>query len=322
MLGDLLHGAYAHLNAVMATALGVSTLDRYLVDVLGIEGAAQVVAQALRKKLPPEALDKVREALKKYHEKEALRVMQEALERAEAALASAEAIELPEIKDAASLSMAKELNELRKRHLEEALEALGTALGMVEMGAALNLALRGKGRERIAVDFGDAETEAVITGLRGLGLKPDEDYRAWRDEDNRMHVELTASALDKLAPDAPAGELAIRARLEAIRRGELDERDWLPKGFVSYPKNIHNDPERPKPFAVPPGFVEGRSASEALREYVASRLADGWKPSDILREVGSVDFVTRYVPESQWEEYSQVLDELFPATREDGTLID
>ncbi|QWK23108.1 hypothetical protein [Thermus antranikianii] len=91
---------------------------------------------------------------------------------------------------------------------------------------------------------------------------------------------------------------------------------------MSYPKNIHNDPERPKPFAVPPGFVEGRSASEALREYVASRLADGWKPSDILREVGSVDFVTRYVPESQWEEYSQVLDELFPATREDGTLID
>ncbi|RTI10513.1 helicase-related protein [Thermus scotoductus] len=322
MMGDLLHGAYAHLNAVMATTLGVSTLDRYIVDVLGIEGAAQVAAHALRKNLSPEELQAVREALKKYHETEALRAMQDALERAEAAMAAAEAIELPEIRDAASLALAKELNELRKQHLEEALEALGTALGQVEMGAALNMALRGKGQKTVEIDFGSAETEAVLTGLRALGLTP-EDYRAWRDpETNVMRVELQASALDKLAPDASPHELALRARLEAIRRGELDEPNWLPKGFVSYPTNIHNDPERPKPFAVPPGFAEGRDPVEALREYVASRLADGWKPSDILREVGSVDFVTRYVPESQWDEYSKALDELFPATREDGTLID
>jgi len=323
MMGHLLHGAYAYVNSALATTLGVSTLDRLVVDVLGIEGAAQVAAWTLRKNLSPEELEAVREALKVYHEKEAISVMEDALERARAAKAAAEEIELPEIKDAASLAAAKELNELRKQYLAEALEALGSALGQVEMGAALNLALRGKPKAEIPIDFGkDVDTRDVLKALRALGLEQG-DYIAERDpETNEMRVYLKESGMEKLAPKVPARELAIRLRLEAIRRGELDEKDWLPKGFVSYPKNIHNDPDRPRAFAVPPGFTEGRSPAEALWEYVASRLADGWKPSDILREVGAADFVYQYVPESQWEEYSKAIDELFPATREDGTLID
>lgn len=322
MLGHLLHGAYAHLNAVVASTLGLSTLDRLVVDALGIDGAAQVAAYALRSRLSPEELQAVREALKRYHEEQATRLMEEALERAQAAQAAAAAIELPEVKDALSLTLAKELNEQRKAYLEEALEALGTALGQVEMGAALNLALRAK-RDQVVIRFGrDKDTESVLVALRALGLGR-EDYEASRHpETNELSVILKESALRKLAPEAPAQELALRARLEAIRRGELDEPNWLPKGFVSYPKNLHNDPERPKPFATPPGFAEGRDAADALYEYVASRLADGWKPSDILREVGSVDFVATYVPESQWDEYARALDALFPATREDGTLID
>lgn len=312
-------GAHTHLLSALSTLhMG---MDRNVTEVFGLSGAAQIAARALAARLEPEALEAVREGLSRYQDTESAQAMQRALEGAERAEAAAAEIELPTVHDAASLAAARELNALRQGYLEEALHNLGATLGQVEAGAALNLALRHAGKGPLRLSLGRVPSETALWGLGGLGLREGEDFNLSRTADNELQLRLEDSALDKLVSRASAAEELTRARLEAIRRGDLDQPDWLPVGFTRYPKTIHNDPVRPQPFALPPGFGQ-KPAPAALQEYVASRLADGWKPSDILREVGSVDFVQQYVPEAQHEAYAEALEQLFPSTNAQGELRD
>ncbi|WP_027894431.1 helicase-related protein [Calidithermus chliarophilus] len=320
MHGAHAHGAHAHLQSALMVAGGMG-MDRMVAEVLGLEAAAQIAARAILAAADPEELEAVREGLQRYHDEESVKLIREATERAEQAEAGAAAIELPDISDAASLAAAQELNALRKGMLEEALHHLGTALGQLEAGAALNLALRQAPRGDLRLEFGKTPTDKVLWGLGALGLEKDKDFSIERDPDtNALGVTLSEAAVSRLVSRPSAQEAILQNHLEAIKRGDLDEEDWLPAGFVSYPLSLHNDPARPKPFAAPPGFAQGRPVAEALGEYVASRLADGWKPSDILAEVGSVDFVIQHVPEAQQEAYADALEELFPTTDAKGEL--
>lgn len=312
-------GAHTHLQSALLSASGLG-MDRLVSEVFGVNGAAQIAAAVLLKDKEGEELAAIRAGLAQYHDQESVQRMRAALATAERAEAAAAEIELPPVTDAASLAAARELNAQRKEYLEEAMHALGSALGQVEAGAALNLALQRVKPGELALELGDVDKEQLLWGLGALGLSEGEDYRLQIDEEGRITVGLKAPALDRLVSRPSASEAMLQAHLEAIRKGEMDEPDWLPEGFVSYPKNVHNDPDQPKPFAVPPGFSEGRPVAEALQEYVASRLADGWKPSDILREVGSSDFVPLYVPESQFEAYADALEEIFPTYDAEGQI--
>ena len=324
MLGKAAHAGYAHLNAALLTATGHSGLDRSVLDTLGLEAAAKLAAYRLQASLTPEELDAVREGLAAHHDETTIQAMQDALEKAQRAKAAALELDLPDVSDAASLVAAKELNNQRKDYLESAINELGSALGGMEAGAALNLALAQGVGKSINVRFNpQTDTKSVLMGLAALGLDEGDDYSAQKTiEGNALHVTLTEVGMEKLSPPGRPDELAHAARLESIREGELDEDDWLPAGFTSYPANIHNDPARKDPLATPPGFGEGTAPGEALGDFVSSRLADGHKPSDILREVGSIDFVLSHVPEAQREGYLESLNDLFPTQGEDGKLRD
>ena len=324
MLGKAAHAGYAHLNAALLTATGHSGLDRSVLDTLGLEAAAKLAAYRLQASLEPEQLAAVREGLAAHHDETTIQAMQDAVEKAQRAKAAALELDLPNVTDAASLVAAKELNNQRKDYLESAINELGSALGGMEAGAALNLALAQGVGKSVNVRFNpQTDTKGVLMGLAALGLDEGDDYSAQKTvEGNALHVTLTEAGIEKLSPPGRPGELAHAARLEAIREGELDEDDWLPAGFTSYPANIHNDPERKNPLATPPGFGAGTPPGEALGDFVGSRLADGHKPSDILREVGSVDFVLSHVPEAQRESYLESLNDLFPTQGEDGKLRD
>lgn len=312
-------GAHTHLQSALLSAGGLG-MDRLVSEVFGVEGAAQIAAAALVQTKSPEELSAIRAGLAAYQDQESVERMRRAMEVASRAEAAAAEIELPPVTDAASLAAARELNAQRKEYLEEAMHALGSALGQVEAGAALNLALRRVQPGELALDLGNSDKEQLLWGLGALGLREGEDYRLEAEAQGGLTVRLAGPALERLVTRPNASEELLRAHLDAIRKGEMDEPDWLPEGFVSYPANLHNDPAQPTPFATPPGFAEGRPAAEALGDYVASRLADGWKPSDILREVGSVDFVLRYVPPSQHDAYADALEAIFPTQDARGNL--
>lgn len=324
MLGHVNHAAYAHLNSALLTATGYSGMDRRVVDTLGMEAAAKVTAWRLRQTLDPDALEAVREGLATYHETASLEAMQDAMDEANQARAVASEIDLPDVTDATSLVLAKEMNRERQELLEHAITSLGTALGAVEAGAALNYAMGYEAAGDLTIDFGsDADTAQVLTGLHALGLDPNIDYDVDRGVfGNDLTVTLTESGMEKLSPAGSAQELATRARLDRIREGADDEADWLPSGFASYPASIHNDPARAAPLATPPGFGTDREPGAALEEFVASRLADGWTASDILRDAGSIDFVQQHIPPEQRDAYLAKLDDLFPLRDEDGNLRD
>lgn len=309
-------GAHTHFLSALSTTAGLG-MDRLVSEVFGISGAAQIAARAMAQSLDPEALSHAIEGLQTYHDSESATAMRRALDSAEQAEAAASEIELPPVKDAASLAAARELNALRKDYLEEAMHNLGATLGQVEGGAALNLALRRGGAGDLELNLGKVDSADALWGLSALGLKEGEHYSAKRDaESNEFRVTLNQAGLDQLVTRPSAQEQMTRAHLEAIKRGEMDETDWLPAGFTSYPLNIHNDPERPKPFATPPGFMAGQSPAEGAEGFVASRLADGWLPSQIAQEMRSIDFISQYVPEGQERAYLDAVNQLFPLERE------
>lgn len=325
MLGHVNHAAYAHLNSALLTGTGFSGMDRRVVDTLGMEAAAKVTAWRLRQNLDPDMLDAVREGLATYHETASLEAMQDAMDEANQARAVASEIDLPDVTDATSLVLAKEMNRERQDLLEHAITRLGTALGAVEAGAALNYAMGYESPDAgLTIDYGtDADTAQILTGLHALGLDPNIDYDLDRGvQDNRLTVTVTESGMEKLSPHGSAEELATRERLERIREGADDEGDWLPNGFASYPKSIHNDPDRATPLATPPGFGTDAAPGEALEGFVASRLADGWTASDILRDAGSIDFVQQHIPPEQRDAYLAKLNDLFPLRDDDGNLRD
>lgn len=319
LIGKVSHGAYSSLNAALLTATGHSGMDRQVLDTLGLEAAAKITAWRLQNSLDPSELQSVKEGLASYHDETSLETMQRASENAERAKSLAMEINLPDVSDSSSLVVAKELNKERTYYLEEAIHELGTALGQVEAGAALNLAMSSPIGQVGVAFHPEANEESVLTGLAALGLKEGNHYTAQKDISNgALGITLHPEGLEQLSPKGDAKELALRAKLEAIRKGEMDESDWLPAGFVSYPKNIHNDPEKPEPFASQPDFSSG--AEEGLKDFVGSRLADGWQASDILRDAGSIDFVLQHVPEAQREDYANALNSMFPLQDAEGKL--
>lgn len=311
MLAHVHAGAGAHLTNATLTLTGAEGVDRMVIDTLGVQAAAALTAHQLRRDLDPAELAITQDGLAQHHDEHSLALMRDAMTAAEEARAAAAEIDTPPINGTVDAALVMDLLNQKQEQLEAAQAALGSALGQVEGGAALNLALRAGPQEKLTIDYGRRDTAAVATSLRALGLT-DKHYTLERDpESNLLTATINAAGMDALTQPLDAERAATRRDVAAIKDGGQDEADWVPAGFARRAGATFERGAEPPSLRGEPAYGPDSDPAGATREYAASLYADGYTPSQIYAELTSVTF-QQGVPLSQRDAVNQAIDSLLP----------
>ena len=308
-------GAYNSINALALAVGGDALVDRSVVDVLGIAGAAQVLARRIHADMAPEDVQHVAAGIQDWHMNHYMTASTEALKKARDLTDAAKAIELSdEAKTGADLAVAQELNARRRACIGDAQRILGQALGEMEANAALVLAMKAPGSGQFEVSLGKLSPEAAITQVRAIGLQPG-DY-SLEKVGGDLFLTVTPGGMSRLAKPVAAADVQQVRRNLGIVRGEQDEDGWLPLGVANRPDLVMDvKPGVADRLAQP--FQPGDDLQASLRSYIGARAADGDAPADILADVQSADFFQK-VGASRVEEYRKALDAVAPLKGADG----
>jgi len=226
VVSHISEGAYNAINALAQTVGGGSMLDRSVVDVLGIAGAAQVLSHRLAKDYP-DKLDEIASGLEEYHVSRSGGLEDESLARAKELQDMAAEIEVGEAANASDLAVASAMNHKRKQYLADARQVLGQALGEMEGSASMIAALRGKDRDYVQVSLGHATLSSAVKQLWAIGLT-DADYKVSRVAGN-VFVNIHSSGMEKLATPVDRENMDRVGRNLSIMRGDQDEDGWQDK---------------------------------------------------------------------------------------------
>lgn len=308
-------GAYNSINSLAMAVGGDALVDRSVVDVLGVAGAAQVLARRLHADLTPEEVRHVADGVQDWHVNHYMAASTKALKQARELTDAAAAIDLSEeAKTGADLAVAQELNQRRRAAVGDAQRILGQALGEMEANAALVLAMKGPGTGDFQVSLGTTSPEAAITQVRAIGLQPG-DYALERTGGNTF-LTVKPAGMARLAKPVAREDIAQVQRNLAIMRGDHDEDGWLPQGVANRPDMLMDvKPGVAERLAQP--FQPGADLEASLRTYIGARAADGDAPADILSDVQSADFFQK-VGAGRTEEYRAALDAVAPLKGADG----
>ena len=283
-------GAYNAINALAQVVGGDSILDRSVVDVLGIAGAAQVLAGRIRGDLGDRA-DEILAGLEEYHVAHSPELQEQSLAEAKELQDAAAEIEVGEAAHAGDLAVASEMNRKRREHLLSARRVMGQALGEMEANAAMIAALRGGKRDFVQVSLGHTQLDSAVKQLYALGLTSS-DYTIDRVAGNTF-VTVKKSGMERLAAPVDRENMERVERNLSIMKGEQDEDNWLPAGFARRP-----DLGMQLPAGVALRLAEAFDATAAdlgqsLKDYIGGRTADGERAADILADVQSASFFQR-----------------------------
>jgi hypothetical protein len=308
-------GAYNSVNALALAVGGDALVDRSVVDVLGVAGAAQVLARRIHSDLPPEEVQSVADGVQDWHMNHYMIASTEALKKARDLTDAAKAIEVSEeAKTGAELSVAQELNARRRAAVGDAQRILGQALGEMEANAALVMAMKGPGSGDFHTSLGDTAMDSAITQVRAIGLMPG-DYSLERDGSNTFLTVTHAGMLRLARPTSHQDLQQVRRNLEIIS-GKNDEDGWLPQGVADRP-DLVMDVKAGVADRLAQPFQPGDDLSASLRTYIGARAADGDSPVDILADVQSAAFFQK-VGADRTEDYRKALDEVAPLKGADG----
>jgi hypothetical protein len=303
-------GAFNAMNALSLAAGGASLIDRSVVDVLGVAGAAQVLARRLRADLGADA-EHVAGALEDFHVSHYPELSGAALEQVKELHARASEIEagVSELaKDGGDVLALAELNQRRADALGDAQKVLGHALGEMEANAAIVMAFKGQ-TDKLQVSLGTTPLASAVQQVHALGLEKG-DYDLERSGGN-VFLSVKASGLDRLAQSVDHENLARVGRNLSIMRGDQDEDGWLPDGFARRPDlGLDLAPGVAESMAIP---FDGAAADlgASLRDYIGSRTADGDRAADILADIQSSDFFAK-AGAGRSAEYRAALDAVAP----------
>lgn len=308
-------GAYNSINSLALAVGGDALVDRSVTDVLGIAGAAQVLARRFHNDLPADELQHVADGLQDYHLNHYMKASTEAMKKARDLTEAAKAIEVSDAATSgADLELAQELNARRRAAIGDAQRILGQAYGEMEANAALLVALKQGKADSIDVSLGKISAESAIMQVRALGLQPG-DYKLEKVGGDTF-LSVTGEGMDRLAKPVSHEDLQQVRRNLAIVRGDHDEDDWLPLNVANRRDLVMDAPagvaER---FAQP--FNPGPDLAQSLRDYIGARTADGDAPADILADIQSADFAQKA---GDPEAYRAALDEVAPLKGEDGKM--
>ena len=301
-------GAYNAINALSAVAGGASLLDRSVVDVLGIAGAAQVLARRLHVDLGDQAQE-LAAGLVEYHVSQSPEQQALALTEAKELQDLASQLEVEAASNPGDLAQAAAINRQRQEHLAKARRVMGQALGEMEANAALISAMEAGPKSSVQVSLGNATLDSAIKQLWALGLT-DADYEIERVAGN-VFATIKESGMEALAAPVDRENMERVERNLAIMRGAEDEDDWLPLGFAKRADMGLNLQPGVSPSLSIPFDATAADLGAALRDYIGSRTADGDRAADILADVQSAAFLQR-VGLDRAGEYRAALDAVVP----------
>lgn len=309
-------GAFNSINSLSLAATGAGLMDRSTVDVLGIAGAASVMARRLHTDLTPEEMEQVADGMEDFHQHHYMDLSKKSLEEAKSLTDQVESMTLPTADNGGDMAALQEINARRRDALNESTRILGTAAGEMEANAALVQALRDKPADKLEIPMGKAQPEAIIRQARALGLQRG-DYSI-DPVGGQTFLTITASGMDRLAEPVDRESMQqIRRNLDIIE-GKQDEDQWLPQGFANRPDlDLKPAPGVAAKLAIP--FEVGADAEQSLADYIGGRAADGDSPADIVADLQSETFMQK--AGDRRAEYMQALDKLAPAQDADGKQI-
>lgn len=307
-------GAYNSLNSLSLVAGGRSMLDRSVVDVLGVQGAAQVLAHRLQTDLSPEESGKLADELEAFHVQHYEKTSTEALAHVAELQEQAASMDLGEASGGDDLLVKAELNRKRVKALEDAQKVLGRSLGEMEANAATVFALREKGRDSVQVSLGKVPAKTAIRALRAIGLQQG-DY-ALEQAGSGTFATINKDGMARLATPVDRENVERLRRNLDIMQGKQDQDGWMPQGFADRADLAMNLPEGVAESLATP-FVPGSDLEQSLKEYIGGRAADGDKTADIVADIQSADFFQK-VGDSRAAEYRQALDTVAPNKLADG----
>lgn len=282
----LAFGAADALNSHAQEILGGPSLDRQVIDTLGAEGAAQLLAWATHTHRGDDVAA-IGEAVGDFHQRTQTRKAQEALEDARAAYEEANELHrtMTEEGPRGDLKEWQALNNQRLKHLEHARKTVARTLGSLEATAALHASLARKPPAKIRTSLGATTVETAAAQAHAIGLAPD-DFDVEHDGKNAW-LTVKPSGFEKLVRPPDQEHQRLQRDISAIKGGEQDEKGWLPAGFAR-----RTDP---KPYEGPSAPLHAQPLDyalkdhgdfeQALRTHIAQRVHDGWRPADIAADV-------------------------------------
>jgi len=308
-------GAYNSVNSLALAVGGEALVDRSVVDVLGIAGAAQVLARRIHTDIPDD-VERITDGVQEFHLHHYMEASSEALGRARELMDAAKEVELGDAATGADLQVAQELNARRRRAIGDAQKTLGQALGEMEANAALAVALKQGKKDQFQVSLGKKPIEAAIQQARAIGLQRG-DYKIETVAGDTF-LTINGDGLDRLAKPIAREDIAQVQRNLAIIRGDHDEDGWLPQGVARRPDLAMDVKPGVAPRLAEP-FQPGDDLEQSLRDYIGGRAADGDAPGDIVADIQSADFFQK-VGFDKAEAYRRALDAVAPLKGQNGKM--
>ena len=323
MASHLRTGGLAQLGEIASEVLKANPVDPALVQQLGHNEAAKLLAYQIRQGLSDGEYQAVVAAQAAHHGEWSTRYAQEVIDRNQPVLDALKVVHsrMMEIEQQKSGEPSLlggegegsytpdqliELDSLANQssNLQASLSKdVGTALGQLQASAAMTLALEAGARSLRFAVRGDSENVVDVPGLLSretaegeqvpsiwahYGLTA-EDF-ALEDGPDSQLVSVKPSGMEKLAgatydPD----DRADYERAIAIKRGEFDQENFTPDGFAYRPTATFTDVQAEAQhfdttFDYSPEMSD-EQATDAIRQYIGARVANGSDPLEVRRDL-------------------------------------
>ncbi len=324
----LSEGTFHGLNYAAGTITGSTGLNRRAVDLLGVQGASELVANRIA--ASGQDLGQVRQALVNWHEQDHAAQVDEAMRQARESQQQAEDITIPPIHSADDVAVATELNRRRTALLEDAQATLGRTLGELESTAALIHALvhtptpaadagsQTYAGDPLSVDIPAGSAEAVARECHALGLTDDE-FDLQPGDGGKAKLVIKPAGQDKLAQSADPEQEALYRDIQAIKRGDHDEDEWLPPGFARRTTDsLAGTPDSLPDLAFRQrldlsGTSDPGAISQQVSDFVLAQYNNGRTQREIRDDLLSADFAVQHgVNERNIEAFMESVDETLP----------
>ncbi len=302
-------GGYGQLAEICSDVLKQVPISRAIVDAIGYSEAAKVFAFAMKGAMSDREYEGVVNAQQAYHAEtstriaeatvrqvkpltEALSSLHEQMMQLEQDMGDNPTPEQHMLMD----SLAYDAEQLNK----DIQQKMGNAIGQLQASAAMSAALGGspnvlrlsaKAAEKI-LPTGDSPGILAAYGIESSDLK------VIPGPDGEDILQINKSGLEKLSAGYNPEDRAAYDRAMAIKRGELDEPDFVPEGFSHYSAASFSDAQSARndfdtTFSAIDDLKMGKipdNLGEAISSYVGARVANGDNPLEVMQDVRSPEF--------------------------------